>query len=172
MTATKTAMQEAIEAALDGLEISGQLPGTRPDLQRDFETVDELLLPILQAFPQADPPDELFAAIEAEIDGNAADQTKSIFADEGAWQRLTDKIWKKVLGNDPATGQSMYLLRCLPGAQILPHPHDRPEHIYIIEGELWMNGKRFGAGDAQTSRPGSQHDLVDIPEGCLVLICA
>jgi len=163
-------MLAAIEAALDSLEAREHLQGTRPDLQPSLEVIDTLLAPVLGALTQADPPDDLFDAIEAEIDADDRQPTKAIMADEGSWHQLTDKIWKKILGEDPTTGQSMYLLRCLPGAQIPPHPHEHAEHAYILEGELVMAGKTYRAGDAQTSSARTLHALVDIPKGCLVLI--
>lgn len=172
MTKKNVAAFEAIEAALGGLDPMGSIPGTRPDLDSAVEGVKALLTPVLTALPQAEPPDDLFDAIEAELDGATPNQTRAVRAGEGIWEQRTDKIWKKVLGEDPETGRCMYLLRCLPGAQIEHHPHSRAEHLFIIEGELWMGGKLFKAGDAQTSPAGSEHAVIDMPTGCLVLVSA
>lgn len=172
MKKTSDAAFEAIEAALGGLDTRGALPGTRPDLGREVAEINEILTPILQELPQAEPPADLFDAIVADLDAAAEDQTQASYAREGVWEQRSEKIWKKVLGQDAETGRSMYLLRCLPGAQISSHPHERTEHLFIIEGELWMGGKLYKAGDAQTSTPGSKHAVIDMPTGCLVLVSA
>ncbi|WP_370399913.1 cupin domain-containing protein [Sulfitobacter sp. JB4-11] len=172
MKKTSTAAFDAIEAALGGLDPRAPIPGTRPDLMDEVAELKEMLTPLLQTLPQAEPPEDLFDAIEAEIDGTPQNQTQAIYAGDVVWERRSEKIWKKVLGQDPDTGRTMYLLRCLPGAQIKHHPHQRAEHLFIIEGELWMGGKLFKAGDAQTSAPGSEHAVIDMPNGCLVLVSA
>lgn len=172
MKKTSAAGFEVIEAALGGLDTRAALPGTRPDLMEEVDALKKMLSPLLQTLPQAEPPADLFDAIEAEIDDLPQDQTQAIYAGDGDWEQRSDKIWKKILGEDPETGRTMYLLRCLPGAQIKQHPHHRAEHLFIIEGELWMDGKLFKAGDAQTSSPGSEHKVIDMPNGCLVLVSA
>lgn len=172
MNKTSDAAFEAIEAALGGLDTHGALPGTRPDLGGAVAEINELLAPLLQGVPEATPPAGLFDAIEADLDAAAESQTQASYAREGEWEQRSEKIWKKVLGQDAETGRTMYLLRCLPGAQINSHPHARTEHLFIIEGELWMGGKLYKAGDAQTSAPGSDHAVIDMPSGCLVLVSA
>ncbi len=146
------------------------LPGTRPDLAADADAMAEQFAPLLNSFPEADPPEGLLGAIEAELDGLDAQPTQSLRADEGEWVQRSDKVWKKVLAVDEMSGRSTYLLRCLPGASIKPHLHERTEHIFIVEGELWMNGKQFLAGDAQISVPHSEHTELTMPNGCLVLV--
>lgn len=163
---------DAIEAALGGLDSRAPVPGTRPDLLDEVTELKGLLTPLLQHLPKEEPPADLFDAIEAEIEGTPQNQTQAIYAGDVAWEQRSEKIWKKILGVDPETGRTMYLLRCLPGAQIEQHPHQRAEHLFIIEGELWMGGKLFKAGDAQTSSPGSEHTVIDMPSGCLVLVSA
>ncbi|KMW59401.1 hypothetical protein AIOL_004383 [Candidatus Rhodobacter oscarellae] len=146
------------------------LPGTRPDLAADTQLMAEQFAPLLKSFPEAEPPKGLFDAIEAELDGLEAEPTQSLRADEGEWVQRSDKVWKKVLATDEVSGRSTYLLRCLPGASIKPHLHERAEHIFVVEGELWMNGKQFLAGDAQISPPLSEHAEITMPNGCLVLV--
>ena len=161
---------EVLEALLGGLD--GALPGTRPHLADETDTLSEHLSPLLQRLPEADPPEGLFAAIEAELDGQQAAPFETVRAEDGVWEQRTDKVWKKVLAHEEETGRSMYLLRCLPGAEIKPHIHERAEHLFIIEGEFWIDGKLYSAGDAQIALPGSEHPEITMPAGCLVLISA
>ncbi len=161
---------EIFEAAFN--TSATHLPGTRPDLAVDTQLAAEFFAPLLRSFPEVDPPEGLLGAIEAEIDDLDSQPIQSLRADEGTWEQRSDKVWKKVLAVDAATGRSTYLLRCLPGASIKPHLHERSEHVFIIEGELWMNGKQYLAGDAQISMAHSEHTELSMPNGCLVLVSA
>ncbi|MEL7132231.1 MAG: cupin domain-containing protein [Pseudomonadota bacterium] len=161
---------DVLSALLGGLDMS--LPGTRPDLANEATAFAQHLSPLLTRLPEAEPPEGLFGAIEAELDGEAEAPFQSVRAEEGVWEQRTDKVWKKVLAQDTETGRSMYLLRCLPGASIKPHIHERAEHLFILEGELWIDGKLYSAGDAQVAKPGSVHPEITMPVGCLVLVSA
>lgn len=161
---------DVLSALLGGLDTS--LPGTRPDLADEATAFAQHLTPLLSRLPEATPPEGLFEAIEAELDGEAEAPFQSVRAEEGLWEQRTDKVWKKVLAQDIETGRSMYLLRCLPGASIRPHIHERAEHLFILEGELWIDGKLYSAGDAQVAKPGSVHPEITMPAGCLVLVSA
>lgn len=161
---------EVLNALLGGLDAT--LPGTRPDLADEATEFAEHLSPLLAMLPEAAPPDDLFDAIEHELDGLDDAPFQNVRAEEGVWDQMTDKIWKKVLASDPQSGRTMYLLRCLPGAKIKPHPHEGAEHLFILEGELWIEGKLYSAGDAQVAMPGSVHPEITMPAGCLVLVSA
>ena len=161
---------DVLSALLGGLDTS--MPGTRPDLADEATTFAQHLTPLLSRLPEAPPPEGLFDAIEAELDGEAEAPFQSVRAEEGLWEQRTDKVWKKVLAQDTETGRSMYLLRCLPGAAIRPHIHERAEHLFILEGELWIDGKLYSAGDAQVAKPGSVHPEITMPAGCRVLVSA
>ncbi len=163
---------DAFEALLGGVESRPTIPGTRPDLDADVLALSEHLAPVLGQLPEAEPPADLFAAIEAEIDGKADAPMHTLRAEEGTWEQRSEKVWKKVLAHDADTGRSMYLLRCLPGASIKPHVHERSEHLFILEGEFWIGDKLYSAGDAQVSLPHSEHGEITMPGGCLVLISA
>lgn len=150
--------------------VSGELPGTRPDLQAQRAALEELFAPLLGQFPAAEPDASLFDAIEAEIDGIETAPVRDVRAEAGEWAQVSDKVWKKTLSWDPETKRSTFLLRCLPGAVIQPHLHKREELIFVIEGELWVDGKLFSPGDAQISVPESLHSEISMPAGCLVLV--
>lgn len=148
------------------------IPGTHPHIASDSDELVDLFAPLTEALPRSDPPANLFAAIEAEIDGEDAIVPQSQRSDEGIWVQRDDKVWKKTLASDPQTGRSMYLLRCLPGARIKSHVHERSEQLFIIEGSFWMDGKLYSSGDAQCSMPGTEHCEITMPSGCLVLVSA
>lgn len=147
-----------------------EVPGTRPDRAGQVRAEDELLAGLAALAPPADPPEGLFAAIEAGIDASASAQIETLRADEGEWTQLSDKIWKKILFSDSRTGKSMYLLRCAAGAVIPKHKHDHDEQAFVIEGEFWVGGLLVKAGDFHMAQAGSIHPEIRSPTGCLVLL--
>jgi len=161
---------EVLNALLGGMGAS--LPGTRPDLANEAVAFGEHLSPLLARLPEAEPPEGLFDAIEAELDGLEGAPIQSVRAEEGTWEQRSEKVWKKVVAEETRSGRTMYLLRCLPGASIKPHIHERAEHLFILEGELWIDGKLYSTGDAQVAMPGSVHPEITMPAGCLVLVSA
>ncbi len=147
-----------------------EVPGTRPDRANQVRAEDELLAGLATLAPAADPPEGLFAAIEAGIDASAPIQIETLRADEGEWDQLSDKIWKKILFSDSRTGESMYLLRCAAGAVLPSHKHDHDEHIFVIEGEFWVGDLLVKAGDFHMARAGTTHAEHRSQTGCLVLM--
>lgn len=146
------------------------VPGTRPELADQAQAMAEQLAPMLLGMPETEPPDDLFASIEAELDALEAAPIQSVRSDEGAWDQVGDKIWRKVLARDEASGRLSFLLRCEAGAVIPGHFHKRAEHFVIIEGELWINDRLHRAGDAQIAMPQSVHPDLSSPTGCLVMV--
>ena len=147
-----------------------EVPGTRPDRADQGRAEDELLAGLAMQAPPADPPEGLFAAIEAKIDASESIQIETLKADEGEWIKLSDKIWKKILFSDSRTGDSMYLLRCAAGAILPSHKHDHDEHAFVIEGEFWVGDLLVKAGDFHMARAGTTHAEHRSPTGCLVLM--
>lgn len=162
-------MSETPDAPRNAMPIGvGFLPGTRPEDEADAEAAAVLA----RAAPEVTPPDGLFDAITAEID--AAEDGGSITrrAIEGTWKQLSPHLWKKILHEDPKTGQSIYYLRCAPGAVIPSHHHKRDEHALVLEGWFEVGGQTVWAGDTHFSPAGTTHAPLSSPEGCLLLLHA
>ena len=67
-------------------------------------------------------------------------------------------------------GLEMQIVRFDPGARFPIHTHERPEFIYILEGELIQAGRRLGAGWASVSTIGSVDDDVHSETGCVFVL--
>jgi anti-sigma factor ChrR (cupin superfamily) len=67
-------------------------------------------------------------------------------------------------------GWELQLVRFNPGARFPVHTHERPEFIYILEGELIQAGRRLGPGWASVSSTGSVDDDVRTEKGCTFLL--
>ena len=60
--------------------------------------------------PEAEPPADLFDAIEAKLDAEAPEHTRTIRSEGGDWFERTEGVWCKIL-NDGADGVRTRLLR-------------------------------------------------------------
>src|SRR6516162_6137155 len=67
-------------------------------------------------------------------------------------------------------GLEMQLVRLEPGARLPLHTHERPEFIYVLEGDLTLGGHRLSAGWASVASIGSVHPDVHSERGCVFLL--
>ena len=67
-------------------------------------------------------------------------------------------------------GWEMQIVRFDPGARFPTHTHERPEFIYVLEGELIQAGRRLGPGWASVSRAGSVDEDVHSEIGCVFVL--
>jgi anti-sigma factor ChrR (cupin superfamily) len=67
-------------------------------------------------------------------------------------------------------GLELQIVRFNPGASFPVHTHQRPEFIYILEGELIRAGQRLGPGWASISDVGTVDTEVRTEKGCVFLL--
>jgi anti-sigma factor ChrR (cupin superfamily) len=70
---------------------------------------------------------------------------------------------------DKARREIVCLLRADPGVRYPAHRHAGTEEIFMLEGDLTINGEVFGKGDYIRSTPGSIHSPHTLG-GCMFLI--
>jgi len=155
-------------ALMENRQIS--LPGSEPE--EEFMADEHASASLSLLAQPVDPPDDLLASIEAEIDEGSTSQSDTRRSSEGEWIKRTDLVWQKILHSDPNTGHKIYYLRCKPGAVIAPHQHKRDEHALVLEGSFNILGTTIQAGDSHFSRAGSMHSEITSPNGCLILVHA
>lgn len=68
-----------------------------------------------------------------------------------------------------STGPSAGIVRYHPGASAAPHVHPGFELIYVFDGELEFDERRFGPGSVIVMEPGSAHAPAS-PTGCTLLV--
>ena len=78
----------------------------------------------------------------------------------------------RVFVKDVATtdGWEMQIVRCEPGAQFPVHSHERPEFVFVLEGELVQAGERLGPGWASIASVGSVDEDVHSETGCVFVL--
>jgi anti-sigma factor ChrR (cupin superfamily) len=67
-------------------------------------------------------------------------------------------------------GWEMQMVRFEPGTRFPVHVHERPEFIFVLEGELVQAGQRLGPGWAGIASAGSTDDDVYSESGCVFVL--
>jgi anti-sigma factor ChrR (cupin superfamily) len=67
-------------------------------------------------------------------------------------------------------GWEMQLVRFEPGARFPIHTHQRPEFVFILEGELVQDGRRLRPGWASVASAGSVDEDVRSDTGCVFVL--
>lgn len=76
----------------------------------------------------------------------------------------------KRLHHDPRRGYRTSLVRLRPGDRYPGHRHSDVEEVYLLEGDLKVNGVAMSPGDYCRAEPGSVHHEVVTERGCTFLV--
>jgi anti-sigma factor ChrR (cupin superfamily) len=97
-------------------------------------------------------------------------EIKSVNTDALSWR--PSAFAAGVFVKDIATtdGWEMQIVRFEPGARFPIHAHERPEFVFILEGELVQGGRRLGPGWASVASAGSVDDDVRSDTGCVFVL--
>jgi anti-sigma factor ChrR (cupin superfamily) len=78
----------------------------------------------------------------------------------------------KRLNHDSQRGYRSVLVRMKPGDTYPRHRHADVEDVYLIEGDLTLNGISMGPGDYCRAEPGSIHSELSTRHGCTFIVFA
>lgn len=131
--------------------------------------VEEELGALSMLAPEADPPADLFDAIEKALDDEAPGDTLIVRAEGGDWFERTSGVWCKIL-NEGRNGVTTRLLRCVAGSIVPSHRHDHDEELFVLEGDIRFGKLRLNKGDYHLSRAASLHVDAMTDQGCLILV--
>ena len=67
-------------------------------------------------------------------------------------------------------GWEMQVVRFEPGARFPLHTHERPEFVFVLEGELVQAGRRMGPGWASVAEAGTIDEDVHSESGCVFVL--
>lgn len=84
----------------------------------------------------------------------------------------TPGLWVKVLFDDSEHNMRTFLVRMAPGSLYPSHRHKAVEEVYVLEGELQVEGIELTAGDFCLSEPESVHPSTFSNSGCLLMVKA
>jgi hypothetical protein len=89
---------------------------------------------------------------------------------EGYPQGIEQKILSGSLNEAARTGSRTRLLRFLPGAfSTVPFEHEYWEEVFLVRGDLIVNGERFAPMTYACRPPHTPHGPFKSVQGCLLL---
>jgi anti-sigma factor ChrR (cupin superfamily) len=89
---------------------------------------------------------------------------------EPAWEEVAPGIECQVLAADTERHRVSMLVRLVPGANYPPHAHEGAEELHLLDGELWIDGRKLVAGDYNFGAPGARDEHVWSETGCTCLL--
>lgn len=140
-----------------------------PPLRRRATAWERDLSGLAGLLPPAAPPEGLLAAIESRIDAAipiGATQRRGA----GDWIAIGPGIRIKILHRNFEKQHQTLLLQADAGAVHPAHDHAFDEEIYVISGDLTIEGQQLGPGDFHFSPKGSHHPVETTVGGCECLI--
>jgi anti-sigma factor ChrR (cupin superfamily) len=85
---------------------------------------------------------------------------------EPEWEEVAPGIACKLLATDSATHRVSMLVRLAPGASYPVHIHAGDEELHLLDGELWIDGRRLSPGDYSYRAAGAADFDVWSRTGC------
>jgi anti-sigma factor ChrR (cupin superfamily) len=89
---------------------------------------------------------------------------------EPEWQQVAAGIECKLLATDAQRRRVSMLVRLAPGASYPAHTHAGVEELHLLDGELWIDGRKLVPGDYNHGAPGAGDERVWSETGCTCLL--
>jgi anti-sigma factor ChrR (cupin superfamily) len=89
---------------------------------------------------------------------------------EPEWEQVAPGIECKLLADDAERHRVSMLVRLAPGASYPPHSHAGVEELHLLDGELWINGRKLVPGDYNYGAPGALDESVWTETGCTCVL--
>ena len=89
---------------------------------------------------------------------------------EPDWEQVAPGIECKLLATDADRHRVSMLVRLAPGASYPAHTHAGVEELHLLDGELWIDGRKLIPGDYNYGAPGSGDDRVWSDTGCTCVL--
>jgi len=140
-----------------------------PAFGREADAWEQALAPIAGLLAPIAPPDDLLARIEARLDGGEK-TSRVLRAADGDWVPVGPGIRIKILHRDAALRRQMVLLMAEPGAVNPAHVHDSDEELFVVSGDLTIDGHELGPGDFYFSPAMIKHPQETTRKGCTCVI--
>ena len=145
-----------------------------PDCRRELDSLRPVMTRFV-AWPTdiLRPPASLHARVASRIapgsGGPNAQPAESSWS-EPEWEPVAPGIECKLLATDTERHRVSMLVRLAPGASYPSHTHHGVEELHLLDGELWIDGRRLLPGDYNHGAPGAGDDRVWSGTGCTCLL--
>ena len=145
-----------------------------PDCQRELES----LRPVVNQFVSW-PTDVLrpTTSLQTRLALRIAEETgeqpvlpSARHCSEPEWEQVAPGIECKLLASDTERHRVSMLVRLAPGASYPPHTHAGVEELHLLDGELWIDGRKLVPGDYNYGAPGAGDESVWSETGCTCVL--
>lgn len=85
---------------------------------------------------------------------------------EPEWEQVASGIECKLLATDTARDRVSMLVRLASGASYPAHTHAGTEELFLLDGELWIDGRKLIPGDYNHGAPGTGDGRIWSETGC------
>src|SRR5882762_8743932 len=89
---------------------------------------------------------------------------------EPEWEQVAPGIECKLLASDTENHRVSMLVRLAPGASYPAHTHAGVEELHLLDGELFIDGRKLVPGDYNYGAPGADDERVWSETGCTCLL--
>ena len=89
---------------------------------------------------------------------------------EPDWEQVAPGIECKLLADDSERHRVCMLVRLAAGASYPPHRHAGVEELHLLDGELWINGRKLLPGDYNYGAPGALDESIWSETGCTCVL--
>lgn len=94
-----------------------------------------------------------------------------IFSNSSEWlQHPVEGIMFKQLAVNEEKGYAMILMKVAPDTYYPAHHHHGAEECYVIDGDVYAQGKTLGPGDFHHADGGTDHEPLYTKNGCTVIL--
>ena len=112
--------------------------------------------------------DRLAERIAAETGTRVAPASKQWT--EPQWHQVAPGIECKLLARDDKRHRISMVVRLAAGAEYPPHEHADVEELHLLDGELWIDGRKLYPGDYSRAEPGTADKRVWSETGCTCVL--
>ena len=106
----------------------------------------------------------------AERVGLAETDTPAFETPNPAWEDVAPGISCKLLATDAGKDRVSMLVRLAPGTDYPPHTHAGVEELHLLQGELYIDGRKLAPGDYNRAEPGTADKRVWSETGCMCVL--
>jgi quercetin dioxygenase-like cupin family protein len=148
-------------------------------MQKELNNLAALLAESLmfsgkEIIPPAALKEKIFEKINSgkNVSGNKNQDFDFKFSDSDDWIKHPEieGIEVKRLALNKEKGYLMILMKAAAGVEYPPHHHSGSEECYVLEGDLFVQGKYLGPGDFHHAEGGSDHEPLRTKNGCTLLL--
>ncbi len=167
----------------EGDQLKSEFSNSTSDVKKfanEFNNLTSLFPKILNTFPKESfsfdtVKEKLLNKIKSQTSLKKESDKKKVFdfiyADTSDWiKHEIEGIKVKTLSVNEEKNYVMLMMQLAANTQYPAHHHSGAEECYVLEGDLYAEGKILGPGDFHHAEGGSSHEPLHTKNGCTVLL--